>query len=386
MASETATAAPVETGSLYEVVSEGYRASPIPDFAPVTGRWPTRFCIEAVYEMLKDPQVTLAAALRRAPLLSPIFTVKGPANLKTFVEEELQRFWMMAMPEAVDGMFFAVSALECIYKRAGGLVRFDRVESFNPRDVKALTDGSKLLGFKASGRYTLTGLKAFLYMHKRRHREWTGNSCLEPTFDPWMEKWDYRGAKEARKLWFYKWAFQGGIMVYPKGSQQTATGIRTNQQIARDAVERMGFGAAITLEAPGEAKNGNWEYIAPTINGEATGLTERIDSLDVDITRSLEIPDDIVRQDSGTGSYAGRSIPMMAFFITQKHLLLNFGLQVMEQVILPLVALNFGAPARDQVSLVDAEVDIDKLMPIQPAKEGQAVKTPPKKSKTTQAS
>jgi hypothetical protein len=359
-----------DSGSLFSLVTAGYEASPgeAERRYGIMGNW-SKFSLDAVDWMLKDPQVALGAALRRAPLLCPLWTLEGDAVVKKWLEAQLKAFWTLAMPSLVDAMFHTAAAVECVYKRSPeGYLCFKSFADFNPRDIKIITAGNEYRGMKIRDQ-TLRGIKGFAYLHNRRYRQWFGNSELEAAFDPWLEKWDYKGAKHSRRLWFYKSAWTGGILIHPKGSMKVNGQDLPYAIVARQVLEYMAAGATLTFEAAGDSTAGDWDYKPPVINGDGSALIEYVDVLDRDIQKGMGIPQDILSQESDGGSFAGRTIPLQSFFIGQQIILQRIMSEVWERLLYPMMVANFGQTTADSTACTEIEVDTEKLLPTAPPTE-----------------
>lgn len=333
-------------------------------------------------ELMKtDYQVKLGMRVKGAAWLKPEFKVTAPRpEVAKFVTEEIESWWTGAMPDVIDGAWNVVSGGEVIYRRDDtGLVRFQRFKPVYPSDVVILDQGGKKAGLRI-GSVHLWGPKGFVYVHDRQCGSWEGQSELLGAYKPWNDKVENGGAEDAKKLWFYKCAFFGGGIKCPPGVYRAQDGTETAWlDIARAAIEAIRTGGVWAFENAVDA-NGNslWELMRPEINGSASDLFANIDDCDKKITRGMGVPDDIVSQNSGTGSYAGRTIPAMAFYTAEELTLRVFLNEFREQILDWLVWMNFGTrdysvsakvnvaalmggetappPSRETARLVDAEV------------------------------
>lgn len=345
------------------------------------------FSIMSVELMRRDPQIKLCMAIRSAPFTKPKFTLAGDSQQTEFALKTLNTFWTNAVSKVALAMWYTRIGGEVIYKRGDdGKPEFDRFKEIYPSDFNILTRSGEKYGIevKASGDreknkpVCLAGMKSFVYVHRRQFGSWDGVSEFEGAYQPWLEQVDNGGARAIRKLWFYKNAFQSGLLKHPPGNYTDPNDATVKipwEDIARAALERMQTGASWTLPQVFDDKSGNplWDYIPPSMNGSAGDILEYSKTLDVEITRGMEIPDDVIQQVGGTGSWAGRTIPLMAFFTSQNGIMNEMAVQVFQQIVIPLLQLRFGFV---RCSLEKAEVDIEALMPSTPSEGGENQEKP----------
>lgn len=347
------------------------------------------FTLETVEWMRRDPQVRLGMSIKLAPFHVVKLTIKGDPNVAQFMGNMIRRFWMKAVPKILRAFWYTRSGGEIVYKLQNGRQEFWNYFDVYPSDVSVLCKGQVPCGVSIrpqgsnNDQFTSNLLstsidnpntnyqqfkplrmffpKGFLYLHNREFGSFKGQSEFEASYEAWMEKSDSQGGKHSRKLWFYKNAFSGGILFHPPGTYRDENNNEIPYQaLARQALETSLNGSVWTFEQKFDTASGQplWSYIEPKLNGGGKELLDYVRNLDNEIMRGLGIPDDIVQQVSGTGSYAGRSIPMMGFFISQRTTLTSLFAICDEQVFRPLCRSNFGHDNYEAMM----EIDIERLM------------------------
>lgn len=353
------------------------------------------FTLRTVTLMLRDPQVRLGTGISMAPLLLPKIVLSGDPDVQELVRKTIFDVWTRAIPDILQGMWYSVSGGELVYTRhpTTGQIHFREFRPIYPLDLTLLYEKGLVLGLRvrpgglanhlgatgtesdlAGNAVTLWGPKAFLYIHNRRWNSWVGESELLGCYDPWLEKNNWKGARHSRKLWFYKNAFGGGLIFHPPGDyeERAPDGSITRipyRDLARQAIAQAENGAvwAFEYKVHPETKDLMWRIEPPHINDNASGLIQYVNELDVEIMRGLGIPDDVVQQVGGTGSYAGRTIPLQAFLLSRtNHLRVVFD-TVREQIVDPLVRMNFGRGAESRYDVESVTVDTESLMPTLPS-------------------
>ena len=345
------------------------------------------FTIQSVEFMRRDPAVRLGMAIKTAPQLKPKFEITGRPDIVQYVAKTLKLIWAHAMPSIIKGDWYSLMPAEQVWKKTGDAILFDRLKPIYPIDCRILTRGGEKFGIRVlmhssepeniserksvdikdlPGDVRLLGPKSFLYVHKREFGSWRGFSELEGSYDPWLEKRDINGAIAVRKLWFYKNAFDSGIIFCPPGNY-TDPGDPSGKHkipyrdLARWALETAKTGGIWVFDNVMDEKgNKLWDYQRPTLSGDATQILQYPKELDIEILRGLEIPDDVVSMTSGTGAFGGRTIPLVSFFISQNVILQEKTTEIVKQILGPLCQVNFDS---QDFEIQRVEINVDELMP-----------------------
>jgi len=390
------TVADISPQDMFQVRSAAYR--------PPMGYRPTflqqglpPFTLQTVEWMKRDCQIKLGMSIKTAPYQRTKCTLKGDPEVVEYMGNQIRRVWMRALPKIQYALWYTTCCGEIGYRinDQHGYPEFWSFTDFYPTDCSILSRRGIPIGISVKDCSWSGGIssqqvgtssadnainmqkqylyfpKGFLYIHKREFNSLYGQSEFEASYDPWLEKNDWQGAKHARKLWFFKNAFNGGILFHPPGSYRTESGdLIPYESIARQAIETASNGAVWTFESKFDEKNNpEWNLVEPKVNPGGAELVGYVNQLDIEMLRGLGIPDDVIQQATGNGgsagSFSGRTIPLMAFFISQEAALDNMFNVIDEQILRPLCKTRFGHDHYE----ASMDVDIDRLMGVMNAGE-----------------
>lgn len=310
----------------------------------------------AVIDMMRvDYQVSLGLAVKQAPLQRIKFSVTGNRQeICRFVGNQLKKVWATSAKDIFDSMIYGSMFAEVVYERnkTTGMTEFVKLRPLHPQDCRILhVHGAKVgirvvhgmrYGKANAQKVDMMFPRGFHHPNKSRFGSIAGVSDLEGAYPPWYEKSVRDGARDMRLQWFYRNAYSGGVLYYPEGNTKYPDGtVVSNHDVARQILERVKTGSAVAL--PRIEGAAGWEYTPPSANGGPVGEMEGyITSLDRAITRGMGIPDDILSAD-GIGGYAGRNVPLQAFFTSLEQQASAAVVSVVEQILKPLCRANFGS-------------------------------------------
>jgi hypothetical protein len=321
------------------------------------------FTRQMVREMIQDPRVAYGLYLIKGPITSNSkFEIDCEASeIKEYLSVALERFWRNSASRALKAIEWGFSGSEVMYRMKDGRIHFDVIKDLDPSDVAPVRLHGKIIGIHVhNNRYDrdqsyvngqnltyLGGPKALWHVHCRERSPWWGVSRLFGAHIPYWEKWSEGGFRDIRRLWFHKNAFQGGTMYHPPGSTYDDQGLpRSNKDLAREMMEKMRSGGTLTLpNTPGgEGNMRAWEYIPPIANPTPEGMLEYGRDIDTEILEAMGIPPEVIESggDQGFGSSTGRQVPQEAFYAILNELIQWLITDFDNQVLRPLVALNFG--------------------------------------------
>jgi len=336
------------------------------------------FTMRQVEMMRRDEQVKLGERILKAPLMHVKFEVTGKDA--EFAQQQMVSAWDSMVPKIITALWYKVCCGEPIYRKnqTTKMMEIAGLNDFHPSDCDFLEIEKKLVGIRVkdrnatvvqdpNGYHDLYGMKSFVYIHRQQFGSRDGVSELEGAYAPWITKTGRDGALACRTLWFYKNSFNSGMMFHPPGEYQWTDGngvtrLMPYRDIARQAMERNQAGNVMAFPSVYDEK-GNllWRYEQPKLNGDGAPLINYVEQLNTEILRGMGIPDDIISQTSGTGSYAGRSIPFQAFLTSQNDTVRAIFQAIEKQVVANLCWWNFQS--RD-FEFHGVEVDRAKLLPI----------------------
>ncbi|MFH5805595.1 hypothetical protein [Alienimonas sp. DA493] len=354
--------------SLFTLLTAGYEPpphhGPDPDAPGGEG-----FTFADVPRMRCDPDVKLGMRIVSAPLLAPVFSVPHATapEAERLTLETARAVWLRAGAKIVNAIWNTLAAGEIVWRKdRNGEVTFDRLRAFHPTDARLLTRGGALWGVKVQageGEPVALGPgKFFAHVHGREFGAWYGRSELEGAWRPWREKTRPRGQADSRRLWYAKHAFSGGLMRHPVGTYTDQQGVEQSYEaLAHRIMANMVNGAGLALpNSKDDDGQDEWTWTPAEIGGDAGGLLEYGRELNTEILRGLGIPDDVITQVSGTGSYAGRTVPLRAFMTGLQEILNDLANTVREQIVVPCLRVNLGAGADAELR---AEIDLDTFLP-----------------------
>ena len=346
-----------------------------------------------VREMLTDPRVTFGLWLIKGPLISNarFFVKTEDEELKKYLVRSIERFWRTSAVRALKAVEWGYSGSEVSYKVDEGRIMFDTLRDLDPPDINVVTSRGRLQGitvrnskftsgkdFRSRQRVFVGGPKAFLHVHQRERNPWYGLSRLFGSFVPWWEQWSDGGYRDIRRLWFYKNAYEGGVMYHPPGITRTNDGtVISNKDLAREMIEKKRTGGVIAFPNMTTADGSRaWEYEPPRANDVPSGLGEYGVSLREEILEGMGIPPEVVESSGseGFGSSTGRAIPQMAFFSTLQEVLQWLISDFDTQILRPVAKLSFPDPRYEIIPFSLLKI-AGEIMAIGPGGEPQPVST-----------
>ena len=315
--------------------------------------------------MLIDPRVIFGLHLLKGPILaqSKFFISTKNMLVKQFLIDQIIRFWRNSALTALRSLDYGFLGTEVIYRSKNLQLHFDTLKFLHPSDTQVVTKEGEFVGIlvrntrnqkdKAKPQYI--GLpKAFWTVHNRDWHRWYGRPRLQGAFLPWHEMWSQGGYRDQRRLWFFKNAFNSGIIKYPEGAVPDKNGtLVPNSVFARQLLDYAKTGHSFALPK-GSDPSQEWDYDPPATTPVPEGLLEYGDSLRDEIFEGLGIPPEVAAAE-GTGAFAGRKVPQEAFHSILQQIVQGIITDFDEQVLRNLVHMNFGAD-------IDYEIEVFGLM------------------------
>lgn len=318
------------------------------------------FTVITIREMLVDPRINFGLRLIKGPITSQYkVSVKADTEeARAFIDAEVKRFWRNSAYRMLRALEWGYAGSEVLYRYDGeGRLRFDTTRDLDSTDLRPVVYEGRIVGmvvrnvpnYQGGLQTTYNQLviprpKFLWHVYERHKNPWFGASILYPASVPWWELWSEGGFRDARRLWYYKNSFEGGIMYHPPGITRLETGqVVSNRDLARELIEKKRTGGVLTL--PNELISENiraWEYQPPHGNTAPTGLESYGADLRSEIFEALGIPPEVIEDTRGEGPVSGRKVPLIAFYSTLQEignwLLTDFD----EYVLSFLVEYNFG--------------------------------------------
>lgn len=366
------------------------------------------FTLMAVNQMLTDSRITFGLWLIKGPILaeSRFFVDCDNPQVKEFLVKNITRFWRNSASRALKALEWGYSCSEALYRveyggKFNGQIVFDTLKDLYPLDCRTLTRNGKIVGatvrnIPGKKKCILGGPRCLWHVHGRENHPWYGRSRLFGSYMPWLEAWSDGGYRDARRLYFFKYAFDGGIMYHPPGVTKTmddgngSSIVVSNKDLAREMLEKKKSGAVLTLpNIDNGAGNRAWEYMPPTISAPPSNVMDYGDSLRKEIFEGMGIPPEVIESDGqGLGSASGRAVPQAAFYATLQEICNWLIADADTQLFRPLVRFNFGHEGTDYeivpLGLMKAEEQLQEAQD-QPRPAQEIMNNPDPDSEPTQA-
>lgn len=330
------------------------------------------FTLSTIRTMMLDPRINFGLNLIKGPVATytkfyseeeaedpgiqksiielnyyfPYTVVSDNKEVADFVLKQLNRFWERGIYKYLKCIEWGWSGNEVIYKRnSKGTVEFDSLIAFNSDELECVAKQNRIIGFrKASSHMGYIPIGKGLWgLHCREENPYYGKSRLIGAHVPWHETWSLGGARDIRRQWFFKNAFDGGEIYYPEGSWKDENQvIHPNEELAVRMAENKRSGSTAifpstrTLDGKQE-----WVYEPAKANMTPQGLPEYVDDLKDEELEGLGIPPEVVKSSgsSGMGAATGRMVPLMAFISSLSPLVTDaigdFCRQVIDMILLP---------------------------------------------------
>lgn len=239
---------------------------------------------------------------------------------ESFIIDQLNRFWEVGLAKALTSIEWGHSASEVRFKRNNdGKVCFDNLFLQQAMSTQAIVKNKGIVGFvrnKDKSTYVPIG-KAFWHIHQRDKNNYYGESILRGAHIPWHETWTLGGARDIRRTWFFKNAYDGGQLYFPEGSYMDQNGQEVhNEELAVRLIEMKRSGSSMIFPSTrGTDGKYEWMYEPPKASMTPDGMQQYIDQLRDEELEGLGIPPEVVQGNSGSaiGSATGRMVPLMAF-------------------------------------------------------------------------
>ena len=311
-----------------------------------------------VPDMMADARVNLALWYLKGTLLSlgrfyVLDTsdpdgIGQPSAVKQFVVEQITRWWRNSAAKQLTAIEWGWSACETMFRVKNGMVQFDHLRLIHPTKAAPMTVDGSLVGVAIDstpgGKIFLAAPKSLWHVHGREINPFWGRSRLYAAYDPWLELSQYGGARDVRRLYYYKSSYQGDTIYHPEGQTPMPDGtLKPNKEIAREVVTKLRAGGVLTLPSTRDT-DGNllWEIVPRETNDAGPTLDLYVESLKEEINEGIGVPSELIRAAETGSGYSGRKVPQTGFRGMLSELLYWAVADFNEQVLSGLVKLNFG--------------------------------------------
>jgi len=367
----------------------GYRPAVAGYYALYVHRKPV-WTLGYVELMLSDPRIRFGLRLIKGPLLANLrYEVKcRRQDVGQFIDANLTRFIQNSAMKALRAIEWGYVGHEVLYRvDERNRIAFDTLKYIHPRDVKPLVLADEIASASVQihggsrGKVYLNGPKLFWHIHEREYDPYFGCSRLKGTFDPWWDIYSDGGAKDARRLYFYKYLYSGDVLYYPPedGTTNVEGQSQSNRELALEIVNKRRTGGTLVLPNTVDPDTNQrlWEISAGTSTIPSADIREVIADLKDEEWEGMGIPPEVARAE-GTGAFAGRRVPQQAFFSILQELAFWLVTDTDRQIIKPLVNMNFGNVPYEIETLPllrESETPGEEAVPVEPEEHVQVEAT-----------
>jgi hypothetical protein len=314
-----------------------------------------------VAPMIRDSRVEMALWFLKGTLLSlSRFWVRdgysadesNHSPVKQFVVDQINRWWQTSVQKQLSAIEWGWAGHETYYRFQQNQYHFSHLKLL-PESRPVTVDG-RLVGLvthsTSTNKQTYIGIpKSLWHVQGRQYNELFGRSRLHPAFEPWLEKNSEGGAMDVRRLYFYKFSFQGDIIYYPTGSTPNKQGMMIpNEETAAKIVEKQRAGASIAFPSVYDENGNRLWTIEHREGGHASAdVLQYPEVLKADISEGIGVPRELLEASETGSGWSGRRIPQDAFRGMLSDPLFWLIHDFDEQCIRPLVRLNFAIDEPD---------------------------------------
>ena len=354
-------------------MTEGYTPS-LPLWATwaMDGAWlPQFYLLRDIELMMIHPMVRNPLNHFKSGIASVDFeiTTQDP-TAQAFLEGQCRRFWSGGVPMLQGGYEYGWIGAENLYSKSDdGMLQWDALVQFNPRDTYLLTQSAQPVGVRVKNvrdkgnvdlwlASTDVPAKALWYAHEPRYNQHYGQSQLLGAWRPWRRLAWKDGAETVADTGVYRFAYAGPVVRYPEEDSQPASNApatsldsqgrprRYARDVARQIAEWFKAGAGVGLPSskyPPEMGGGDkWSLELPKQTLNIDGLIAYIKHLWDQISHGIGVPPELMQAAETGSGYSGRKIPRDAFLMRNQRIADAIILLFVNQVLKPLMKWNFG--------------------------------------------
>lgn len=293
---------------------------------------------------------------------------------RTFILDTLNEFWMNGVAKALKCIEWGYSPCQVIYGRDNeSIMRYKNLVSYVPNIARPVSKNHELIGIhlKNTDKY-IPMPKSCVFIHQREYDQFIGRSKLFACHIPWHETWQLGGARDIRRMWYYRNAYDSGTLYFPEGSiTDPDTGEkRSNAELALEIMDATQTGSYRILPKPATSNGKNektWDFESPKANTTPDGILEYPKDLRLEILEGLGIPREVVESEGsqGFGSSSGRAVPFMAFIASLQPIVSELLLDFRMQILNPLLLVNDMSPYYKLTRVIPIVKEPDPAKPFQ---------------------
>lgn len=325
---------------------------------------PEEITVDTLDLMKRDPTVRAGLAFIKLPIIALPWRIEcDNEKIKRFTEDAVKRIWRKLVKSMLTAVEYGFASHEKVFKyaemniteksQAGGQetyfkgrgLIYKKIKPHHPSSVQVVLDDlgnfDGIIQEATRGEVKLKKSKCFFFTHDEEFGNPFGITRLKPAY----------------KYWYWKEVLYQFMMMYyeRRGSPPILATAPPGESRDRDGTRRQNLESALDLASSllsnsiavlpfEQAKNGNenmWDirYMSDDKRGEM--FIQAINHLDAAILRSLWIPERVLTQEGGKGSYSMASVHADLFLMSELGLVNDIEAAMDEQIIPTLVAANF---------------------------------------------
>lgn len=338
-----------------------------------------------VEQMRWDDTLQFGISILSAPIRAAQWTVNcQDQNVANYIDAQYKRIWQHDLDKILTAYFeYGTAAGEVAYRDLDGFWEVDGLHDRHLTDVRAKVSEKRQIHHleikgvpKKSGPVELYTPRWWWIARKPRFGAVYGQSRIKGAWEAWQEKSGLKGAKEVRRMYFFKHAFTGGKFWVPIGTLETPDGrIRSCEEYGREILEKMETGGCLVLpNTTDEAGKRQWDHEPAEVGQPITNILDYVTMLNDEILTSMGIPVEIVRAASSGSGWSGRSVPLRNFLTSLDSDVDAIVQMIDRQIVKHLVRANFGQVRYEVVPvslLKQAEDQPGAAQPGQPGQPGE---------------
>lgn len=326
--------------------------------------------------MRRQPTIAMARALRIAPILAAEWSIESDDEVSDdvvqFVSDQILPKRRKLLVSALRGMNdFGWAPFEIVWQQQEGAIGIEKVKPLLHDMTTVLFEKSNgaFAGYK-QGEQTIDTSACLHFVIDMEGANWYGESQLERArfaYAKWLEV-ERRAAKYDRKI-----AGTNIVVYYPQGTTIQADGSRKeNHEIAKDVLAALETAGGIVAPRPSVEQRsgldekmltlGSWgiDYVGDT-QAKQISFIPRFRYLDLMMIRAMLWPERaIIEGQYGNKAEAGVHADLAVTAMELQHD--DATTTVNEQVVDPLLVLNYGEQAAGTVRCVASPLVDEKLV------------------------
>lgn len=321
-------------------------------FPHLTSEIPT---LATYREMRLDGQVGAALSVIKLPILSRRFAIASDdADVAAFVERVMGRVWRNLVRATLLAVDYGFAVVEKVWAvDDDGFVIYKTFKDPEPDTLELEVDEyGSYAGVRQLPGLRVAADKAFLYTHRLEHGNLYGSSRLRPAYPFWR-------TKEIIYLFLNRYLERKGnppvVVKYPPRPAGVAGTAGADDAGGREALalgKKLFENTAVALPHIHDERGADlWEVSYLEDSPRVGMFLEYIEHLNNMILRAMFVPEKLITQEEGAGSYALAKVHADMFLLSEEGLVADLEEHFNRFIVAPLVTYNFGPAARAELKI-----------------------------------